>query len=482
MKKFISLVLSVLFCTVAFGAEIKVGSKAFTEGYLLGELAAKQLESVPDLKVSRKFGLGSTGIVVQALMTGEIDVYPEYTGTIAEAILRDLSIRDTADLQAALLKQGLVMSEELGFENTYGLAVSRQFAQTHSLTKISDLKGLETKTRAAFSPEFMSRDDGLKSLERVYDLNFGKNLQAIAHMLSYETIADDKADLIAVYSTDFKIAALDLVLLEDDKKIFPPYKAVFLAKKSFVDKYPQAWAALNSLQGTVDEKTMQRLNGEVGELQKSPTEVIAAYLGHTIKPTRTSAVQTEITRRTVEHLFLVGVAVFISVVVGIPLGILSFRYRHLGQGILVASSVIQTIPSLALLSLLIPLLGIGRVPALVALCLYSLLPVVQNTLIGFQSITPQLRETAKAIGLNKSSILLKIELPLARRNILGGVRTATIIGIGTATLAALIGAGGYGAPIISGLATNNTSLILTGAIPCALMSLIAVAIFELLDR
>jgi osmoprotectant transport system permease protein len=467
------------FSFIAQAQEIRVGSKAFTEGYLLGELAAQKIETSTDTQVERKFGLGGTGIVIQALMTDEIDVYPEYTGTISEAVLHDLSIRDSEDLQKHLHELGLVMSQELGFENTYALAVRHDFAQAHHLSSISDLKRLQGQIRAAFSHEFVSREDGLKSLERVYGLYFGSNLQAVDHTLAYQSIAENKADLIAVYSTDDKIETLDLVLLKDDQHIFPPYKAVFLAKETFTKREPKAWAALNGLSGTINEKTMRHLNGEVDRDHRSVSTVISNYLGTETHDSSSSPVWKSIRRRTKEHLVLVGVALLISICVGIPLGILSYRYRALGQGVLVSSSLVQTIPSLALLCLLIPPFGIGLKPALVALCLYSLLPVIQNTVIGFQSINPQLLETARALGLSERRILLVIELPLASRSILGGLRTAAIIGIGTATLAALIGAGGYGAPIISGLATNNMPMILTGAIPCAVMALLTYGLFEI---
>lgn len=474
-----TLVLTLLFPLLSYGAEIKVGSKAFTEGFLLGELAAQKIESVPGQTVSRKFGLGNTGIVVQALLTNEIDVYAEYTGTIAESILNDLSIRDPEKIQSLLAQKGLVMSRELGFENTYALATTRQFAEAHNLRSISDLKGLESQVRAAFSPEFINRDDGVRNIERVYGLNFGNNLQAIDHMLSYQSISENKADLIAVYSTDDKIEALDLVLLKDDRKIFPPYHAVFLAKTSFVENHPETWAALNELSGTISEETMRHLNGQVERDQASISSVIKSYLsGDTLK-SDSAPVIAEIQRRTREHLLLVSVALLVAILIGIPMGVVGFRYRFFRKLVLGSSSVVQTIPSLALLSLLIPLFGIGLMPALVALCLYSLLPVIQNTLIGLESINPRLIETAKAIGLSSWQILFSIELPLASRSILGGIQTAAIIGIGTATLAALIGAGGYGAPIISGLATNNISMILIGAIPCALMALATFGLFEL---
>lgn len=479
-----SILLLTLFLTpfAAFASEVRVGSKAFTEGFLLGELAAQTIEEVADQKVVRKFGLGSTGIVLQALMNNEIDVYPEYTGTISEAVLHDLSIRHSADIQQHLKKLGLVMSRELGFQNTYALAVRRDFAEKNQLRFISDLRGAEARVRTAFSHEFIARADGVKSLEKVYGLKLRRKIQAVDHSLAYQLVASNKADMIAVYSTDDMIEQLDLVLLVDDKEIFAPYKAVFLAKNEFVERQPEAWAALNSLAGTIDDKQMRKLNGEVERKKQDFSTVIASYLGRSKPRGISSPMVQEIKRRTAEHLFLVGVAMLVSIFIGIPLGIISSRFKALGQILLLGSAVVQTVPSLALLALLIPVFGIGMAPALVALCLYSLLPVLLNTSIGLQSINPELLETARALGLSRGRILFWIELPMASRNILGGLRTAAIIGIGTATLAALIGAGGYGAPIVSGLATNNMKVVLSGAIPCALLALLTYALFEVASR
>lgn len=469
---------TVVLSGVAFSAPIRVGSKAFTEGYLLAELAAQTIESKADQSVTRKFGLGSTGIVVQALLSNEIDLYPEYTGTIAEALFHDLSLRDPIELQRRLNERGLVMSKELGFENTYALAVRKEFAEKNRLKSISDLKGLESRVRVAFSHEFISRDDGVKSLERVYGLDFSRSLQAVDHTLAYQLVAKNKADLIAVYSTDAMIDQLDLDLLLDDKKIFPPYRAVFLTTKQFVERQPRAWSALNSLAGTVDERKMRKLNGDVEANKRSVAEVVADFLGRGQSLHSTRSQFDEIRRRTSEHIFLVGVALLVSIFLGIPMGVLASRYKALGQVLLLGSALVQTVPSLALLALLIPAFGIGMTPALVALCLYSLLPVLLNTMIGIQSIQPELLETARALGLSRARILVWIELPMASRNILGGLRTSAIVGIGTATLAALIGAGGYGAPILSGLATNNIDVILSGALPCAFMALVTYGLFE----
>jgi len=164
------------------------------------------------------------------------------------------------------------------------------------------------------------------------------------------------------------------------------------------------------------------------------------------------------------------------------LGILSAASRHAGQAILGVVSVIQTIPSLALLVFMIPILGIGEAPAIVALFFYSLLPIVRNTYTGLHDISTPLRESAEALGLSPFLRLKLIYLPLASRTIMAGVKTSVVINIGTATLGALIGAGGFGQPILTGIRLDDLGLILEGAVPAALMALLAQGLFELADR
>jgi len=169
-------------------------------------------------------------------------------------------------------------------------------------------------------------------------------------------------------------------------------------------------------------------------------------------------------------------------VLSIPLGILAFKYKQLGQMILGIVGMIQTIPSLAILVFMIPFFGIGNAPAIVALFLYSLLPIVRNTYVGLDEISPQLKESAQALGLPTMARLRLIELPLASRSILAGIKTSAIINIGTATLGALIGAGGYGQPILTGIRLDDISLILQGAIPAAVLALLVQGLFELAEK
>ncbi len=312
-----------------------------------------------------------------------------------------------------------------------------------------------------------------------YHLSFNpQKISRMEHSLSYQAIDQNAIDLIDVYSTDAKIKKLHLQLLKDDHNYFPVYQAVWVARKSFVEKHPREWQTLLGLEGHISEEAMLDMNAQA-DIQKIAFDKIAARFLGSEAPASKGWLR-EVARRTKEHLWLVGVSLLFSVLVGIPLGVTAVRFHAAGQAILLSSAVVQTVPSLALLCFLIPVFGVGNKPALAALCLYSLLPVVLNTFTGIRAVNPVHLENARAFGLNRRQVLFRVVLPLASPTLLAGIKTATIVSIGTATLAALVGAGGYGAPIVSGLALNDIRTILTGAIPAALMALVAHGIFELL--
>ncbi len=458
---------------------IVVGSKAFTEGYVLGEIAAQTVEAATNSPVARKLGMGSTGIVFEALKSGAIDVYSDYTGTLTEAILKRPDLKSVDEIQRALLEMDLVMSAPLGFDDTYALAVKESFAMENDLHSISDLAKVEVRIRAAFSYEFMGRKDGFAGMVASYRLHFApQRISRMEHSLTFQAIDDGVVDLIDLYSTDAKIEKSKLRVLKDDRGYFPVYQAVWVARRAFTEQQPRAWAALLKLQGSISEQAMIDMNAQADIQHVSFARIASKFLG--AEAPRSQSLRSNILQRTREHLWLVGIALLFSVLVGIPLGLLAVRFQAAGQGILIASALIQTVPSLALLCFLIPLFGVGMKPALAALCMYSLLPVVLNTFTGIRSVDPKHLENARAFGMTRSQVLLRIVLPLASPTILAGIKTATIVSIGTATLAALVGAGGYGAPIVSGLALNDVPTILTGAIPAALMALIAYGLFELL--
>jgi osmoprotectant transport system permease protein len=458
---------------------IVIGSKAFTEGYVLGEIAAQTIESATTVPVKRKLGMGSTGILFEALKSGAIDVYSDYTGTLTEAILKRPDLKSIGAIQQALLSMDLVMSGPLGFDDTYALAVKESFAERHHLNSISDLAGAEALVRAAFSYEFMDRKDGFQGMAASYHLRFApQNVNRMEHSLTYQAIDDGAVDLIDLYSTDAKIEKSHLRVLKDDRGYFPVYQAVWVARKAFTEKHPREWQALLNLQGSISEQAMIDMNAQADIQHLSFAKIAAQHLGS--EAPRSQSLKSNILQRTREHLWLVGIALLFSVLVGIPLGLVAVRFHAAGQAILIFSALIQTVPSLALLCFLIPLFGVGMKPALAALCMYSLLPVVLNTFTGIRTVDPKHVENARAFGLTGRQILLRIVLPLASPTVLAGIKTATIVSIGTATLAALVGAGGYGAPIVSGLSLNDVPTILTGAIPAALMALIAYGIFEIL--
>jgi osmoprotectant transport system permease protein len=458
---------------------IVVGSKAFTEGYVLGEIAAQTVESATKAPVARKLGMGSTGIVFEALKSGAIDVYSDYTGTLAEAILKRPDLKSADDIRSALGGMDLMMSAPLGFDDTYALAVKESFARENDLHAISDLPKVEARIRAAFSYEFMDRKDGFQGMVAAYHLHLApQRINRMEHSLTFQAIDDGAVDLIDLYSTDAKIEKSKLRVLKDDRGYFPVYQAVWVARRAFTEQNPRAWAALLTLQGSISEQAMIDMNAQADIQHVSFAKIAAQFLGS--EAPRSQSLKSNILQRTREHLWLVGIALVFSVLVGIPLGLIAVRFHAAGQGILIASALIQTVPSLALLCFLIPLFGVGMKPALAALCMYSLLPVVLNTFTGIRGVDAKHVENARAFGMTRSQVLLRIVLPLASPTILAGIKTATIVSIGTATLAALVGAGGYGAPIVSGLSLNDVPTILTGAIPAALMALIAYGLFEVL--
>lgn len=476
--RFALLLLLLILPSLCHAETVTVGSKKFTESYVLGEIAKKLVQDA-GFEAEHRQGLGGTIIVWQALTGGAIAMYPEYTGTIREEILKVKGPMTPEAMQAALAKKGVGMTEELGFNNTYALVMRRQKAEQMGIKTLSDLRQ-HPELRAGPTPEFLGRQDGWEPLKQRYGLNFA-DVRGIEHGLGYAALASDQIDLKEAYSTDAKIAENDLVVLKDDREFFPQYRAVFLYR---LDTPPKAIEAVRKMEGTLDEPRMTALNAEA-ERTKDYTLAAASYFGadaQAVASAQTESLTTKILRLTGQHLTLVGVSLFAAILVGIPLGILSSRPGAGSQLILGTVGVIQTIPSLALLALFIPVLGIGARTAIVALFLYSLLPIVRNTATGLQDIPLPLRESAAALGLEPGAQLRKVFLPMASRAILAGIKTSAIINVGTATLAGLIGGGGYGEPIQSGLNLNDNATIMQGAVPAAILAILVQFAFDALDR
>jgi osmoprotectant transport system permease protein len=476
----------------ATGAPTVVGSKRFTESYILGELVRQTLVNA-GVPSEHKQGLGNTGILEQALASGAVDVYPEYTGTIVRELLKKEGNPSLEELNLWLAPRGLKAAVPLGFNNTYALAVRESQAQALGLTTISDLVKLRPGAlKLGLSHEFQARADGWPALQKAYALPQQPGA-ALDHGLAYEAIKAQQVDMIDIYSTDAKVGRYALRVLVDDRNFFPRYDAVLLMRAA-VDVKP-----LQALAGRIDEATMIALNAQVELDGLGFADAARGFLAQPAKAAGTSnqTVATSASRQSFmarlfapdlwrllgQHLVLVFGSLVLACAVGVPLGVWAWQRPAIAGWLLGAVGVLQTIPSLALLAFLIALLGaIGFVPALLALFLYALLPIVRNTHAGLSAVPKGLNLAASALGLTAAQSLKLVQLPLARPLMWAGVKTAAIINVGTATMAAFVGAGGLGERIVAGLAVNDSATMLAGALPAAVLALWVQWLFDVLER
>ncbi len=477
-----ALVASSVVAAAASPEDVRIGSKKFTESVILGEIAA-HLARASGAAVQHRRQLGGTRILWNALLAGEIDCYPEYTGTMSQEIFAGKGIVGDAALRTALGSLGIEMSRPLGFNNTYALGMRRDVASRLGIESISDL-GDHPELRFGFTNEFMDREDGWPSLRRRYRLPH-QGVRGLDHDLAYRGLAAGTIHVTDLYSTDAEIRYYDLKVLHDDLQQFPRYDAVLLFRTDLLKQCPSAVQALLQLEGCISEETMVEMNARA-KLDKVPEEQVGAdflaeVLGIRVE-VEEETMPHRLLRHTGEHLFLVAISLAAAMLVAVPLGVVAAKRQRIGQPILGVVGMIQTIPSLALLVFMIPLLGIGGPPAITALFLYSLLPIVRNTHAGLRDIPIGIRESAEALGLPAGARLRLVELPIASVSILAGIKTSAVINVGTATLGALIGAGGYGQPILTGIRLDDASLILQGAVPAALLALAVQGIFEFAER
>jgi osmoprotectant transport system permease protein len=484
---------------------VVLASKPFGESFLLAEMMAQLLEA-RGIGVSRRPGLGATEVAFGALRTNAIDAYPEYTGTGLLVILGESPQPDPhavfARVQRAFDERfGVRWLPPLGFENTYAIAVRRETATRYGLRTLSDLARVAPQLTAGLTPDFIGRPDGLPGLRRAYGMRF-RDVRPLAQALKYRALASGAVDVVDGYSTDGLIDRYGLVVLEDDRRFFPPYEAAILVGARLRRDNPAAVAALSELSGRLDVQTMRRLNARV-EVRGEPVATVAgaalrdlglsgrqsAAAGRDARASdRTSLGGYLWDRRAVllaatgRHVMLTGLSLLAAVVIAIPLGLWLEHRRRIAESVIRAVGVLQTIPSIALLAFMIPLLGVGVWPALVALWLYALYPIVRSTYTGVRDADPAAVHAARALGMTPRQVLRYVRTPLAAPSILAGVRTAAVITVGTATLAAFIGAGGLGEPIATGLALADTRLILSGALPAAALALLVDAALGVVER
>jgi osmoprotectant transport system permease protein len=461
---------------------VRVGSKAFPENVILGEMA-RDLAAASGAEAEHAAWLGDTGKPWNALRAGDIDAYAEYTGTLREEILAGEGLQSDDDLRASLEAKGLRMSRSLGFSDTYAVAMKRGRAAELGIKTISDLKN-HPEVKFGVSTAFRERGDGWNALKRRYGLPFEPD--GMDHTLVYQALNDGKLEAADVYSTEPQVRQLDLQVLEDDRHFFPSYDAVLLYRADLEGRAPQALRSMLRLEGAISEDEMRDLNARAQLGEKTPEPQIAAdFLAKKLRVHVAAAAQGLVQRlltATLQHLFLVAASLALGILTAVPLGVLAARQPLVGQVVLGAAGIVQSFPALALLVLLLIPLGLGAAPAIAALFLYSLLPILRNTHTGLHDIPLTVRESAEALGLSPFARLRLIELPMASRSILAGIKTAAVIAVGNATLGGLIGAGGYGLAILIGLNKNDPWLLLEGALPAVVMALAVQGLFELAER
>ncbi|WP_158882344.1 glycine betaine ABC transporter substrate-binding protein [Rhodanobacter sp. L36] len=479
MRGLFLIAVAYIFSTLVQASPVRIGSKQFTESVILGEIASASARQAGVDTIHQR-ELGGTTILWRALQQGDIDAYPEYTGTLTQELLKEVPVdADIPTLRARLKPLGIGITESLGFNNTYAIGVPADKAAQLGIATISDLLK-HPDLRLGFSNEFMDRGDGWPGLRTRYGLP-QTHVSGLDHTLSYRAVASGAVDAIDLYSTDAEIPYYHLRTLTDDRHYFPRYEAVYLYRLALKQSSPAFIASLHQLAGRIDENAMRAMNAKV-KLQGLKEDAVAAdFLGLHVHHSD-DGLRQRLLQRTEEHIRLVAISLGLAILLAIPLGIFAARLKRFGQLIIGMTGILQTVPSLAMFVFMIPLLGIGTWPAVAALFLYSLLPIVRNTHAGLVGIAPELRESAAALGLPPRVRLRRIELPLATRSILAGIKTAAVINVGTAALAALIGAGGYGQTILTGIRLDSVSLILEGAIPAAVLALLVQGLFEVIER
>ena len=482
---------------------VVVGSKNFEESRLLAEMFAQLLESRTHLQVERRLGLAGTQVCFEALKSGAIDIYPEYTGTGLVSILGEKAKggpdQTLNRVRSEFLRRwNLWWLAPLGFENSWEIAVPRELAERERLETISDLARVSKRLHGGFGHEFVGREDGLLGLQKIYGLEFAK-VDHLQQAIQYQAAQRRSIDALDVYSTDGRLILYNLKVLRDDRHFFPPYEAAALVRGQTLRKHPEVGAVLGLLAGSLSEDAMRAYNLRLQERHES--EVVVARdalraIGLVVQAGKATAPETrkpgflayawsqrrDLGRLTLQHLGLSAAALLLGALVALPLGLWLEGHRRWAETIIRALGLLQTVPSLALLAFMIPLLGVGTVPAIVALWIYSLFPIVRNTYTGVRDADPRAVEAATALGMTPGQILRQIRLPLAAPVVMAGLRTAAVITVGTATLAAFIGAGGLGEPIVTGLQLADSAMILSGAIPAALLALGVDAALGLVER
>ncbi len=462
---------------------IRIGGKVFTEQNILVDLIKIYLED-KGYKTQTQKNLGGTFVAYEALKTGNLDLYVEYSGTSYHTIFKQEKIISENDtylwLKERFKKENIYLFQDLGFSNSYALIT----VQNQNYQTMKDLVKDSPNLTIGFEHEFLSRPDGFSNMLKAYDYNF-KNPKTMNVGLMYEALKTKQLDVGIGYSTDGRNKAFNLKILEDNLDFFPKYKAAILAKTSVLQNHKNLESELMALSGLITATDMIQMNYEVDALKKSSNLVaknfliskgLIAYSSLKLSHNFLGLSYPEIIlikNKLLEHIEICFIALCFSILIGFSLGVLAFEFKPLKPLVFSFVNLLQTLPSLALFGFLIPFMGIGFWPAMIALILYSILPLVHNVYIGLSEIDLDIIESCQAIGMTKLQILLQVRIPIAMPTLGAGLRTCTAIIIGTATVAAFIGAGGLGELIFQGISSLNHRMILLGAVPAALLALLA---------
>ena len=486
---------------------IVVGSKNFEESRLLAEMFAQLLESRTHLQVERRLGLAGTQVCFEALKKGAIDVYPEYTGTGLVSILGEKAQggpdQTLNRVRAEFLRRWNVWwLAPLGFENSWEIAVPRELAEREHLDTITDLARVSKRLHVGFGHEFVGRDDGLLGLQKVYGLEFAK-IDHLQQAIQYQAARQRSIDALDVYSTDGRLILYNLKVLRDDRRFFPPYEAAALVRGETLKRHPEVGAILGLLAGSLSEDAMRAYNLRLQEKHESEVTVARDALraiGLVVpesRPPRPQVAQARLPRLRLEPApgprppgppaprALGGGPVPRRAdrhpprpLAGAPPALGRNGDPPAGAP---ADHTLPRPPRLHEQSRLLQ--GWGPSPPSWPLWIYSLFPIVRNTYSGVRDADPKAVEAATALGMTPGQILRQIRLPLAAPVVMAGLRTAAVITVGTATLAApFIGAGGLGEPIVTGLQLADRAMILSGAIPAALLALAVDAALGVVEK
>lgn len=499
--------LALLGPAVAAADTVVIGSKTFTENRILAHVMGQLVEARLDVDVRVEDGLGGTLFVFEALRAGDIDLYPEYTGTGWAVVLGETEravdplMTYTHVAREYARRFDVRWLAPFGFSNSYALAARADVAERLGLRRVSDLLPHAGTLSAGVSHEFLERDDGWPGVSAAYGLQLD-DLRGMEHGLAFEAIDQGEIDLIDAWTTDGKLLRFDVTVLADDLGFWPPYHCAPIVRADTLARIPGLEQVLGELALRLPDERMQQLNHAV-ELEGLPFRAVARrFLEEEglLAPTTDDDTSTAAGDRrgdlgafviaqaprvaglALEHLLMALGAVLAATLLAVPVGIACARRPWLGRLVLGATGVIQTVPTLALLAFMLPLLGLGLDAALAALFLYALLPILRNTYTGIREVDPALVEAARGMGLTPGQVLRQVVVPLATPTLVAGVRTAAVISIGVATLAAFIGAGGLGEPIITGLQLNDMRLVLSGAVPAAALAVLVDLGFERWER